>query len=270
MIPRVLVLGGTRGGGDPVAAAAGVSHKALALVDGEPMLARVVGVVRAALPDSRIGVAIDPAPDVSALLASLGDIAVLSPGPSPCATVSSALDRPEFMPPLLIVTADSPLLTPAMLLHFLDGLSPGVDAAVAVARRETVEAEYRSKRTYWRFADVSVSGCNLFYIGPARARDIVTFWRRLEADRKKPWKMVRHLGGGALIAFVLGRLALADALDRLGRRVGASLATVDMPFAAAPIDVDGVADLALADSILRMRRAEPHGDTNAPNDRTML
>lgn len=270
MIPRVLVLGGTRGGGDPVAAAAGVSHKALALVDGEPMLTRVVGAVRAALPDAAIGVAIDPEPDVSALLASLGGIGVLSPGSSPCATVSAALDRPEFLPPLLIVTADNPLLTPAMLRHFLDGLPAGVDAAVAVARRETVEAVYETKRTYWRFADVSVSGCNLFYIGPERALDIVAFWRRLETDRKKPWKMMSHLGGRALVAFACGRLTLADALDRLGRRIGASLASVDMPFATAPIDVDSVADLMLADSILRTRRTGPHGDTNAPYDRTML
>lgn len=269
MNPRVLVLGGTRGEEDPVAAAAGVSHKSLAPVDGEPMLARVVRTVRSALPDSAIGVAIDVEPDVSALLATLGDVAVLSPGPSPCATVSDALHRSEFRPPLLIVTADSPLLTPTMLLHFLGGLPGDADGAVAVARRETVEAAYASKRTYWRFADVSVSGCNLFYLGPGRAHEIVEFWRRLEADRKKPWKMVRHLGGKTLVTFALGRLALADALDRLGRHIGASLAAVDMPFAAAPIDVDSVADLVLADSILQARRVEPYGDTDAPYDRTM-
>lgn len=254
MIPRVLILGGRRGGADPVAAAAGVSHKALAPVAGTPMLARVVATLRAALPGAEIGVAIDATPEIAALLATLGPLAVETPGGSPCTTVAAAMARPEFAPPLLIATADHPLLTAAMVRHFLGNLPDDVDAAVALARRETVEAVYASKRTYWRFADREVSGCNLFYIGPRRAQEIVGFWKRLENDRKTPWKMLRHLGPGTVLAFALGRLALGDALDRLGRRAGARIAAVDMPFAEAPIDVDRAADLALAETILRARR----------------
>lgn len=252
MIPRVLILGGRRGGADPVAAAAGVSHKALAAVDGEPMLTRVVATLRAALPGAEIAVAIDATPEISALLADLGDLATIVPGASPCATVAAALER--LAPPLLIVTADHPLLSVAMVRHFLGNLPEDADAAVALARRETVEALYASKRTYWRFADRQVSGCNLFFVGPRRAAEIVGFWQRLENDRKKPWKMVRHLGLGTLLAFVRGRLTLEAALDRLGRRADARVAAVDMPFAEAPIDVDRPGDLVLAEAILRARR----------------
>lgn len=254
MTPRVLILGGRRGGEDPVAAAAGVSHKALAPVAGVPMLARVVATLRAALPEAEIGVAIDATPEVAALLATLGPLAVEAPGATPCTTVAAAMARPEFAPPLLIATADHPLLTPAMVRHFLANLPDDVDAAVALARRETVEAEYASKRTYWRFADCEVSGCNLFYIGPRRAQEIVGFWKRLENDRKKPLKMLRHVGLGSVIAFAFGRLSLEGALGRLGRRAGARVTAVDMPFAEAPIDVDRAADLALAETILRTRR----------------
>ena len=45
---KALVLAGSRGGAEPVADYAGVSHKALIVLDGETLLARVVGALRAA------------------------------------------------------------------------------------------------------------------------------------------------------------------------------------------------------------------------------
>ena len=254
--PHVLVLGGRRGGDDAVARVMGVSHKALAPVGGIPMLARVVATLREALPGAAIGIAIDLTDDVAPLINQLrdgGEIVVVPPGPSPCATVAAALALPGFSQPLLIATADHPLLTPGMVRHFLGQIPEGVDAAVALATRETISARYASRRTYWEFRDRAVSGCNLFYLGP-RAGAVVGFWQRLENDRKKPWKMVRHLGLASLLLFVARRLTLQGALDRLGRSAGARAAAVDMPFAEAAIDVDRPADLVLAEQILGDRR----------------
>lgn len=254
-VPHVLILGGRRGGDDAVASVAGVSHKALVPVMGVPMLARVVATLREALPGAAIGIAIDATADVLPLLDQLregGEIVVVEPGPSPCATVAKALATPELGQPLLIATADHPLLTPAMVRHFLDHVPPGVDAAVGLATRETISAAYTSRRTYWEFRDRAVSGCNLFYLG-ANAAAVVKFWQRLENDRKKPWKMVRHLGLASLLLFVTRRLTLQGALDRLGRTAGARATAVDMPFAEAAIDVDRPADLALAEQILAAR-----------------
>lgn len=252
---HVLILGGRRGGDDAVASVAGVSHKALVPVMGVPMLARVVATLREALPGIAIGIAIDATADVLPLLEELregGGIVVVEPGASPCATVAKALAMPELGQPLLVATADHPLLTPAMVRHFLGAIPDGVDAAVAVATRETISARYASRRTYWEFRDRAVSGCNLFYLGP-RAAAVVGFWQRLENDRKKPWKMVRHLGIASLLLFVTRRLSLEGGLDRLGRRAGARATAIDMPFAEAAIDVDRPADLALAERILADR-----------------
>lgn len=249
---HVLVLGGRRGGDDAVASVAGVSHKALAPVAGVPMLARVVATLREALPGTAIGIAIDVTDDVAPLLDQLrqdGEVIVVAPGPSPCATITAALAQPGLGQPLLIATADHPLLTPEMVRHFLAHVAAGTDAAVALATRETISARYASRRTYWEFRDRAVSGCNLFYLGP-RAASVVTFWQRLENDRKKPLKMIRHLGLASLLLFVARRLTIDGALARLGRRVGASVAAVDMPFAEAAIDVDRPADLELAERIL--------------------
>ena len=82
---------------------------------------------------------------------------------------------------------------------------------------------------------------------------MVSFWRRVEQDRKKPWRMIRLLGPGTLLSFALGRLTLDAALAAFGRRTGTALAAVEMPFADAAVDVDRPGDLTLAESILARR-----------------
>ena len=252
---HVLILAGRRGGDDPVARSAGVSHKACARIAGIPIAERVATTLRASLPDSALGIAIDESTETRRMLDALtsgNGVTVVPVGESPCATIASALAREDMAAPLLITTADHPLLTPAIVHYFLDHLPAGIDAAVGVATRQTVSAAYPGmRRTYWRFRDKHVSGCNLFYLGTANAARVVAFWRQLENDRKRPWAIVRRLGLGSLLRFLCGRLSLAQGLSILERKVGARLAVVDMPFAEAAIDVDRPADLQLAEEILR-------------------
>ncbi|MBP2301122.1 NTP transferase domain-containing protein [Azospirillum picis] len=256
-----IVLAGSRGPEDPVAAAAGVSHKALAPVAGVPMLVRVLETLGAV---PRIGhtlvliekpdlVLADPA--FAHLLAG-GAVTVLPAAESPSLSVLAALDHagPDTSFPFLVTTADHPLLTTAMVDHFWTNLPSGADAAVALARSETIRAAYpESRRTYLRFRGGAYSGCNLFAFRTPRSRSVVTFWRQVERDRKRPWRMIRQLGPLTLLAFALGRLRLDDALAALGRRTGTVLAAVDLPFADAAVDVDRPADLTLAEAILRRR-----------------
>jgi GTP:adenosylcobinamide-phosphate guanylyltransferase len=241
---NVLVLAGRRGGDDPVARATGTSHKALAPVAGMPMLERVVATLRVALPEARILVAIDR--DV--------DFDTIPVEATPCLTVQGALKLAP--PPVLVTTADHPLLTPEMVRHFLSAIPPHADAAVALASRGTVLARYpETRRTWWHFRETDVSGCNLFYLGSERAGGLVAFWRRLEQDRKRPFAMMRHLGWLTLLRFALGRLGLAEAMHRLSVLTGAKTVAVDMPFAEAAIDVDKPDDLALAERLLVQRAA---------------
>lgn len=250
MPAHILILAGRRGGTDPVAEFAGVSHKALVPVGGVAMLERVASTVRAGCPRATIAVAIDLSPDIDALLAHIGGLEILAPGPSPAATVEDALNR--FGAPLLVVTADHPLLTVAMIQHFVDGIDPYAAGAAAVATRATIEAQYQSRRTYWRFAGQSVSGCNLFYLGE-KADAAVAFWRTLEADRKRPLKVLHRLGIWTALRFICGILSLSDALRRLERLTGTRLCVVTMPFAEAAIDVDHIEDLVLVERILNAR-----------------
>lgn len=258
---NAVILAGSRGPSDPVAAACGVSHKALAPVFGVPMLARVLHTLNEVPRIGRMIVLIE-CPDLIrdhpafAPFLQTGKLRVLLAAASPSLSVLSALDQNPTPVPCLITTADHPLLTAEMVDHFLDSVPETADAALGLARSETIQATYPdTRRTYSRFRDGAFSGCNLFVLQTARARSVVTFWRRIEQDRKKPWRMIRALGPCTLLSYALGQLSLNKALAALGRRTATSLAAVTMPFADAAVDVDRPGDLALANDILA-RRAE--------------
>lgn len=246
---HILVLAGRRDGDAAVAAMGDVSHKALLPVGGVPMLERVLDVLHREVPDAPVAVIIDDAPGVEELLSRYGATR-LEPAKSPSLSVTGAQAR--FDAPFLLVTADHALLTGEMVRHFLNHIPQGADGVVALARRETIEAQYKTRRTYWRFADAAYSGCNLFYLSRTSS-PAVTFWRQLEADRKRPWRVVRRLGVGMLLAFLFRILSLPMALRRLSKVTGAQLGFVDMPFAEAAIDVDKPEDLFLAETILAAR-----------------
>lgn len=247
---NALVLAGSRGGIDPVAEAAGVSAKALATVAGEPMLARVVAALRAA-GAGRIAVSASD-DDVVALARALGVEAIAAgPGPSGSAADGLAL----LGAPLLLTTADHALLEPDWIEHLLAHRSPGADVAVMLARREAIEAAVPdTRRTYLRFADGDWSGCNLFLLATPNARRALQLWTGVERDRKRPWRIVRRLGPGVLLRYVLGRLTLAEGVALLGARAGVTAQVVESPAGLAAVDVDKPDDLAL---VRRIAEGDP-------------
>lgn len=251
-----LVLAGRRAGPpDALAAATGAADKALLPVAGRPMLAHVVDALAACPLVGRILVAGGEElrlADLPGRAASSGRLARIEPAETPAATVAAAFAGNGA--PLLVATGDHPLLTPAMVSWFVEHAPSGADAAAAVARREVVEAAgHGTRRTWLRFADGAVSGCNLFLLRTPRAAGAVAFWRRIEAARKRPLAMALRLGPVALGVYAVGRLSLAGAVRTLGARSGTVLAAVEMPFAEAAIDVDRPADLALAERLLVAR-----------------
>lgn len=242
-----LILAGSRPDGDPLARQAGVEHKALIDVAGRPMLDHVVAALRASPAIGRIAVsAREP------LAVGGGELSLLPAEQSPSLSVRSAILA--LGTPLLVTTADHPLLRPEWIGYFLDHL-PEADAVAALARSETVLAAVpNTERTFLRFKGAAFSGCNLFYFRERSALRVVDFWRRIEAQRKRPWRMAGLLGPGSVLAYLLGRLTIEAALDRLEQRTGARLGIVDMPFGEAAVDVDDRNDLDLVRRLMAARK----------------
>lgn len=247
-----LILAGTRPGGDPLARELGVAHKALIEVGGEPILARVVGALREA-GLARVLVSADD-PEVVALAQSLG-AEIVPPASGPSESASVAFDLVGA--PLIVTTADHALLRGEWVSELVAGTPADADLSVMMAQRADIERTLPdTQRTYLRFADGEWSGCNLFYLAKPQARAALATWRAVEADRKRPWKLVARLGLPNLLAYALGRLTLGDGLARLGRRIGVEARLVKAGDGRAAIDVDKSRDLEDVRRLLAMDAAD--------------
>jgi len=242
---NALVLAGSRPGGDPLAVHAGVSDKALLVIGGETMLARVVAALRAAgAADIYVSASSDAVRDHAASLGAIPLAAATGPSPSAREGLAAA------GAPLLISTADHALLRPEWVRAFLDSGPPG-DVAALLARRPTVERDApATRRTWLRFADGDWSGCNLFWLATPAADAALAMWQAVEADRKRPWRIVRRLGPGLLLRYLAGRLTLGRAVAALGARAGVDARVVESPFGLAAVDVDKLADLDLVRALV--------------------
>lgn len=240
-----LVLAGSRGGIDPVAAYAGVSHKGLVELGGETLLARVLKALTAA-GATRIGVSTNDEALTAQLPAGVERIAST---PSPSLSVREAAEA--LGTPLLVTTVDHALLQPEWVRQFIDNAPADADIAVLMAPEGLVrEAAPGTKRTYLRFRDRRYSSCNLFLLRTPAALAAVDLWRRVEVHRKQPLRMAMLIGPRMLLGYALGLLTLDAAVALAGRRAGVRAAVVLTPYGLAAVDVDKPSDLDLVRRIV--------------------
>ena len=91
------------------------------------------------------------------------------------------------------------------------------------------------------------------YTGHASSARAMTFWRRVEENRKSPWRIAGAIGVGTIVLYALGALRLNQALARLSDAMGAKCAVSILPIAEAAIDVDKPDDLQLVEMIISGR-----------------
>ncbi|NIR28106.1 MAG: NTP transferase domain-containing protein [Gammaproteobacteria bacterium] len=256
-----IILAADRGPDDPIANAARMPGKCLVPVANRPMVLRVLDTLEA-LPDVDAPLLCGPAWSVVAESASLlerirsGRVRWMPHEDSPSRSASTALRSVPDGRPVLLTTADHALLTPAMLVHFLRrARTLDCDVAAALASAADVRTAFPgSRRTVMWLRDGGYCGCNLFAFLTSRGRDATLFWQRVEAQRKRPWRIARTLGWRTMLAYALGTLRLPQVLEQLSERMQMRVGAVRMPFAEAAVDVDTEADLALAERILSLRR----------------
>jgi GTP:adenosylcobinamide-phosphate guanylyltransferase len=252
-----LILAGSRPGPDPLLDGSGAATKALLPIAGRPMLLHVAG---ALLASEGIGTITILAQD-SAALAAAPELAALAgerrirfadSGAGISTSLAAVMAGHDG--PLLVTTADNVLLTPAMVTEFLDG-SVGADVAAAMVARRNLLARYpASRRTWLKFRGEWWSGANLFRFGGRQVLPLLSFWSRIEQDRKKGLRIIAAFGPVLLIAALLRLITIHDGVARAGRRFGLSnTRIIAMTDAAACIDADKPSDIALIEAILAGR-----------------
>lgn len=252
----VIVLAGSRGPDDPVAKAAGVEDKALAEVAGKPMLRRVLETVRSCeWVDTLVMMSSNPEATAPLEVAPMSHVDAAKEGPA--ASVQKALDLPALVkPPILVVTADNPLLTAERLTAFYDeARALQADVVVGLTPSSVVLERFpEAKRTFLPFKDERYSGTNLFALLTSEAGKAANFWRTVEKDRKNPVKLVRHFGLSALAGFLARRWTLDEAMEIASQKIGARCKAVHVMDPLAPIDVDKPEDLELVRRLLEEER----------------
>jgi len=251
-----LVLAGKRDAPNPIAAFAGLSHKALVPIWGVSMLERVVTTLRRANHVGAIIVAIEDPRVLEAVprlqqLVAAGELLTMSSSPSVAGSVLRAFDLHQDCLPFLVVSADQPLLRPEIVDAFCAGVEASSDIGLGFVPERSVRAAYpHTRRTFMRFADGAYKNCNLYAFHTLQSARACVFWQSIEQLRKRPWRVATAFGWRFLLVYVLRRDDLREMLTRAGRILGVTISSVIMDFADAAVDVDTLDDLELAKQVL--------------------
>ena len=246
-----MVLAGQRPGrAHPVAVAAGLPFAVLAPVGGVPMICHVVEALqRSGCVDSGVVVANSELPLASTMLAERVSAAGFvwlpaSSGPSASA-LAGAAQLGHF--PVLITTGDHPLLDATTVRQFCAQVQNCADDfVIAVVKHSDVQARLpTTRRTRLAFADGGICSCNLFAVRTPAGMAALRLWQQVEADRKRPWRVIRMLGALSLLRYLTGSLRFASALARLSALAACRIGAVRLANPIMAVDVDTPEDWAL-------------------------
>lgn len=177
---------------------------------------------------------------------------------SPATSVLKTMEDMHFEGPVLVTTADNPLLVPATLDSFCAAVADSgqVDAAVGLARETDIRAAFPDvKRTYIRLGGEGYSGCNLFALTAGAGPKAARAWSEVEGRRKKPWQLILHFGVWTLLRAATGFLDLDGALRAVSRAMGLTAKAIVLNDPVAAMDVDRPDHIAMAESVLAARQA---------------
>lgn len=254
--PALLVLAGRRASSlDPLAAAAGVTHKSLVPVAGVPMVGRVLKTIAAAFPDAPIHLSVEDfdvvaAETTVARLSAEGRIVPVEAQHNIVDSVIAAAGTTGF--PLVITTADNVLLTPEALHGLVaEGAKGEADAIVVMAEKTDIRAAHPDgQRRFYEFKDGGFSNCNLFWLGSERALRATDSFREGGQFAKYPARIVKAFGLINLIRFRLGIDPIHRAFRAISRRFGVRVVPWIVSDGRLAIDVDNERTHRVAEEII--------------------
>lgn len=262
---HVLILAGSRPGGEPFAHEEGKTQKIYLEVAGKPLLQHTLDTLTSWSKTASIHINLpqesplqEEAPKAFAHIKE-HNIPLINTKKTPCTSLLYALANFEEAlkkgEPVLILTADAPLLTHSILDEFTQQNAHEADFIAGVGYVKDVETAYPNvKRTRIRLRDGHIGGCNLFIVNNMQGLKVIEFWRTLEAHRKKPWRLAATFK--MLFLYITGLLSAHQALKELGKKAGCTLKFAYLKNPHAAIDVDKSADLSLVRHIFAKEKAK--------------
>ncbi len=254
--PRLLVLAGRRSATlDPLAAAMGVSHKALVPVAGEAMVGRVLRIAAEALPDSPLFVAVEDFAVIAAepTVARLHAEGRLTPIGAEYSIVDSVIEASRTTGfPLILTTADNVLMSVEGYRSIAEaGSAPGVDGVIMMAEKADILAAHPDgQRRFYRFRGGAYSNCNLFWITSEYSMRGIGSFRHGGQFAKRKMDAVRALGLTSLILYLSGLVTLEGMFRHFSRRFGIRIVPLVAKDGRLAIDVDNERTHRVAEEII--------------------
>ncbi len=253
----VIVLAAQRDGQlDPLAAAAGVSHKCLVPIGGKPLLTHVLTALAAVVGIESVRISVEAGAEEG--LRAIAEASGLPVQFVPAAaniTDSVYLAAEGTTGPVVVTTADNVLLTPAAVRQVADRLIAGDDTVVALARKEDVLAAHPAgQRNFYKFRDGNFSNCNLYGLSQ-RGLVLAEAFRSGGQFFKNPMRIARAFGIMNLIVMRYGIVSIDGAMRRLGARFGVRASALVLADGAHAIDVDNARTYSIAAELLERRPA---------------
>lgn len=201
------------------------------------MVERVLDALRAV---PAIGRVVVVGPDPLPRRVAQGADAVVADRGTLVDNVAAGLEAAGGDEPVLVVSADLPLLTPEAVTAFLDAASAlEGDVFYAVVRHDEVARAFPGvRKTAVRLRDGTFTGGSVVLIRPeafARARAVIA---RAAGARKRPWELAGLFGARTLLRVLTRRATVAELERRAWEITGVRARAVICPYPELAVDVD--------------------------------
>ena len=232
-------------------------RKALLEIGGKPMIGHVLAALAGAADAGDVYIIANDVQDIEQGLIRKGEdvrrIRFIEGAETPVKSVIKIVETLKPPYPLLVVTADNPLLTTAVIDDFCAAAKKqaGADVAVALAQKSKLdEIMPNASRSFVHLKEDAYKGCNVFALLGAGAMPGLRFWVDVERDRKKALKLVSAFGFGMLVRVLFRRITLEEAVARASAVMGLQVKPILVDDVRIAVDVDRRHHLALVAPLL--------------------
>lgn len=228
----------------------GLPNKAFVRIGDATLVERTIRALRASADVGRIIAVAPVAAHASPALAGADEVR-----PDGIKIRESLHNGLSDLPPdelMLIAASDLPILTPQAVDDFVRrARESDPDIGYGCLERATHLARFPDVPHTWaHLREGTYCGGGLMVMKPRALPVLETFIERLGAARKNPLALAALFGRRTLLKFALRRLRLAEAEARASSLMGAPVRAIVSPFAETAVNVDRVADVALAERLV--------------------
>lgn len=154
---------------------------------------------------------------------------------------------------ILIITADVPLVTGAMIDEFIRECQKSTAHFYypIIPESEILKKFPDAKRTYAKIKEGKFTGGNFVLVDPIIFKSNADLFKEVINNRKSPFKLVKQLGILFLIKLIMGRLSIPDVENRIKKILnGLIFKAILFNYAEVGMDIDKKEDLVSIENYL--------------------